>query len=353
MGDKRFYSLDAMRGIAAFAVVISHIDTVMPPSILHYSYLSVDFFFMLSGFVLARAYVSKLKSSMSVGRFMEVRLIRLYPMFVVGGLLGLMQIAGQIATHSPRAPGGMDALIGIATNALILPDFRSAYMLFPVNVPGWTLFFELVANAIFAMALFRMRSSLLSFICVATGALSFWGLIHNGNGDVGWSWPTIGFGVLRVGYAFPLGILLARAFGRTTKHYTSFALLPVGGLAVLLAIDLPDRFDWIYDTAALFIVLPAILWFGARFALPKPLEKFAAILGDVSYPMFAIHFPLLRIAFYVLARRLQLPGVFTAMIFVASCFWLSWLLFHYFDVPVRRWLSARSKLRPAAMPVTP
>ena len=352
MDDKRFYSLDAMRGIAALTVVISHIGSVMSPSILHYSYLGVDFFFMLSGFVLTRAYAPKLNSAMSVGRFMELRLIRLYPMFAVGGLLGLVQIAGQIATHSPSAPSGMDALVGIATNALILPDFRSAYMLFPVNIPGWTLFFELVANALFAVALFRMRSSLLSFICVVTGALSFWGLVHNGNGDVGWSWPTIGFGVLRVGYAFPLGILLARAFGRTAKHRTWLALLPVAGLAVLFAIALPDRFDWIYNAAALFAVLPAILWFGANFALPKRLDKFGAILGDVSYPMFALHFPLLRILFYILDRRLHLPGVITAMVFVAGCFWLSWLLFHHVDVPVRRWLSARSQLRSAVIPAT-
>ena len=350
MDDKRFYSLDAMRGIAALAVVISHIGTVMPPSILHYSYLSVDFFFMLSGFVLTRAYERKLKSSLSGWRFMEARLIRLYPMFAIGGVLGLIQMAGQIAAHTPRAPGAMDALVGIAANALILPDFRSAYVLFPVNVPGWTLFFELVANALFAMALFRMRSSLLSFICIAAGALSLWSLLHNGNGDVGWNWPTIGFGALRVGYAFPLGILLARAFGATAKHRTSFAFLPVGGLAVLFAIDLPDRFDWIYNAAALFTVLPAILWSGARLALPKRLEKFGAILGDVSYPMFAVHFPLLHIAFYVLARRLHLPGTAVAVIFVAGCFLLSWLLCHYLDVPVRRWLGARSGPRPTIMP---
>jgi peptidoglycan/LPS O-acetylase OafA/YrhL len=350
--DKRFYSLDAMRGIAALTVVISHIGTVMPPSILHYSYLGVDFFFMLSGFVLTRAYASKLKSSMSGWRFMEARLIRLYPMFALGGLLGLLQIAGQLAAHSPNAPNGVDAIAGIATNALILPDFRSAYMLFPVNAPGWTLFFELVVNALFAAALFRMRSAWLIVFCACAGALSLWSLVQNGNGDTGWSWPTIGFGVIRVGFAFPLGILLARIFGSSAKRQTLFSLLPIAGLAILFVIDLPTGFDWIYNAAAIFIVLPAILWFGATLALPKSLEKFGAILGDASYPLFAVHFPLMRIIFHVFVRRLDWPGTIVAVVFVAGSFLFSWFLFHYLDVPVRRWLSARSQPRPTAVPAT-
>jgi peptidoglycan/LPS O-acetylase OafA/YrhL len=305
---------------------------------------------MLSGFVLTRAYAAKLESSMSGWRFMEARLIRLYPMFAVGGLLGLLQIGGQMAAHTPHALSGGDAIIGVAMNALILPDFRSAYMLFPVNAPGWTLFFELVVNALFAVALFRMRSAWLIVLCAGAGALSLWGLVLNGNGDVGWSWPTIGLGVIRVGFAFPLGMLLARGFGSTVKRQTLISLLPIAALAILFVIDLPAGLDWIYNAAAIFVVLPAILWLGARFALPKSLEKFGAVMGDASYPLFAVHFPLLRIAFHVFIRRLHLPDAMVAVGFVAGSFLLSWLLFHYLDVPVRRWLSARSRPQPAAMP---
>lgn len=351
MSDKRFYSLDAMRGIAALVVVMLHVGEVMHIRSVPYAYLAVDFFFMLSGFVLTRAYAPKLKSSMSTGRFMETRLIRLYPMFGLGIVLGAIHIGGQIAIHSPNAPSVPHAAIGLALNALVLPDITSATTLFPFDGPGWSLFLELVINAIFALALFKMRSSILAAIAAAAGALYMWG--PTGYGDIGWSWQTLSFGLLRVCFAFPLGVLAARAFGSRVRHRTHLALLPIGAMVMLLAIDVPERFAWIHGVFASFLFMPAILWFGAVWTLPKSLERIGAALGDASYPLFAIHFPLLRIFYWVFVEKLHLPAGLMAGIFVPACVLLSWLLFHQLDMPARRWLQARTKPVPAVMPVPP
>ena len=265
---------------------------------------------------------------------MEVRIIRLYPMFAIGGVLGLIQMAGQIAAHTPRAPGGNGCARGYRDECSHPAGLPFGLRAVSGQCPGMDPVLRTGRQCLIRDGAFPHAVVLLAvYLHSLAGALSLWSLVHNGNGDVGWNWPTIGFGALRVGYAFPLGILLARAFGATARHRTSFALLPVGGLAVLFAIDLPDRFDWIYNAAALFAVLPAILWFGARFALPKRLEKFGAVLG-MSPIRCSRSTSLCCASFYVLARRLYLPGTIVAMIFVAGCFWLSWFLFHHVDVPV-------------------
>jgi peptidoglycan/LPS O-acetylase OafA/YrhL len=353
MGDKRFYSLDAMRGIAALVVVMLHVGEVMHLRSFPYAYLAVDFFFMLSGFVLTRAYEPKLKSAMSAGRFVETRLIRLYPMFGLGIFLGAIQIGGQIALHSPHAPSASHAALGLAMNALVLPDMTSATTLFTFDGPGWTLFLELVINTLFAVALFKMRSPVLALIGAVAAALYMWGIFPGGYGDIGWNWQTIGFGLLRVSFAFPLGVLTARAYGSTVKRRTPFALLPIGAMTLLLAIDVPVRFAWSYGLVTSFLLMPAILWSGAVLSLPKRLEKIGAALGDASYPLFAIHYPLLRIFFWLFVEKLHLPPAPMAAIFVPACVWLSWFLFHQLDVPVRHWLKARTRPVPAIMPVTP
>jgi peptidoglycan/LPS O-acetylase OafA/YrhL len=168
----RFHTLDAMRGIAAIAVVIFHVGTVMGLQVCKSGYLAVDFFFVLSGFVLARAYEMTLKSELSFWRFIAMRLIRLYPLLALGVLFGAITVVGQIAEHSPTALNSAAASAAFVFNALMLPAVTSPG-LFPFDGPAWSLFFELVINAIFAAILYRTNSSLIAIFCVASGALYF------------------------------------------------------------------------------------------------------------------------------------------------------------------------------------
>ena len=350
MKDQRFHSLDAMRGIAAIAVVILHIGDVMHLQTVHYAYLAVDFFFVLSGFVLARAYESRLRSSLSSLRFLEMRVIRLYPLFALGIIFGAINVTGQIAAHSPTALSPAGAVGAFAMNALMLPAVNSRTSIFPLNGPAWSLFFEMVINAAFAFFLYRLKSLFLAILCAVVGALYLFGILRVGHADVGMYWSNIGLGLLRVGFSFPLGVLLARIYGETSKIPSSFSLVPIAMLAVMMAVVLPSRFDRFYDVIAIFVAMPVLLWLGAIYELPKRLEKIGALLGDISYPVYAIHFPLLQTMSFIFVRKLHLPGSLFAVAFVPGVIWLAWFLSHHFDVPVRRWLSARSKLRATAMP---
>jgi len=349
---RRYHALDAMRGIAALGVVIFHIGDQLHQRLFPHAYLAVDFFFMLSGFVLARAYEERLKTSLSAPRFVEMRLIRLYPLFALGVLLGTARVVSRVMDAAPHSMTAAGAFIAFFANMLMLPAWASPDVLFPFDVPAWSLFLEILINIAFAVVLYRLASRFLACFCLAAGALLFWAIFHQGYNDLGALWSTAGFGLLRVGFSFLLGILLAR-MRMAAKSNSPMALLPLIALALLLAAPWPAGFGAQIDAIAVFVAMPLLLWAGARTELPQSWQPVGAVLGDISYPLYAIHFPLLQIFFHVFFRTLHLPAVLAGVLFVAGVAWLSWYLAHRFDAPVRRWLSGRMRLRPAAMPVGP
>ena len=360
MSDKRSFTLDAMRGIAAFSVVAHHFDTVLPPEQVNNSllampnsYLGVDFFYMLSGFVLVRAYERKLKADLSPLRFMELRFLRLYPMFLLGILLGALNIAGRIAFQTPHALDPAHAVLAFALNALMLPDFLSSGTLYVLNMPAWTLLFEMLINLLFALALFRLRALYLAMFSLACASFYLWGHWRLDEGSIGMTWATALFGFARAGYAFPVGMMMGRAFSTRAAKPSRWSAALLLLLAWIFFLGPPLRFNFAFDVLSLFVALPAIIWTAAHFQPPPLLRRACEAMGDASYPLFVIHFPLLHIAYFVLVRGLHLPAWPTTIAFLPLGFLLALAIFHRVDVPVRRWLSARAKLRPTAMPVTP
>src|SRR4051812_23930437 len=86
----RFLTLDALRGVAALIVFIRHSGPQFGLSAVEYSasHMAVDLFFVLSGFVLANAYESKLvDGTLGVSRFMLLRYIRLFPLYLLAMVL--------------------------------------------------------------------------------------------------------------------------------------------------------------------------------------------------------------------------------------------------------------------------
>ena len=359
MSDKRSFTLDAMRGIAAFSVVSHHFNTVLPADeigrlglAMPNSYLGVDFFYMLSGFVLARAYERKLKGGLTAWRFMELRLVRLYPMFLLGILLGAANAFGRIAFATPHALGPVQAVVAFVLNALMLPDPGSGN-LYSLNMPAWTLLFEMLINFLFGLLLYRMRRALLAAFALACACFYLWGRAQWNEGSIGMTWPTALFGFARAGYAFPVGLILGRGFSTSVPKSSPLALVLLALLAWIFFLGPSVRFNFAFDVASLFLFLPAIIWAGAHFQAPPSLRRACEVMGDSSYPLFVIHYPLLHIAYFVFVRALGVPGWLTMFAFLPSAFLLALFIFHKVDVPVRRWLSAKSKLRPTALPVTP
>src|SRR6059058_2255738 len=152
--SKRHYkTLDGLRGVAAVTVVVFHIFETFSGGdhtrqIINHGYLAVDFFFVLSGFVIGYAYDDRW-GKMSLGEFFKRRLIRLHPMIIIGMLIGAVTFYFQDSSAFPmihHVPLGKLLLVMLIGCTLIPVgqslDIRGWGEMHPLDGPAWTLFFE-------------------------------------------------------------------------------------------------------------------------------------------------------------------------------------------------------------------
>lgn len=203
--------LDGMRGLAALAVLLRHVEFAAGLSkkgapLLPHAYLAVDFFYVLSGFVIALAYERKLMSSLPIGKFLLRRVIRLYPMAFVGACLGALSLGMHLLVSSDFSVG--QVLSASLSGFLVLPSDALMPLndqKFPANVPEWSLFFECLVNVAYAVIVRWLTTLRLLGICLlAAGALSI-SAVYTRDLDGGWSHSTFWLGFVRVGFGFFMG----------------------------------------------------------------------------------------------------------------------------------------------------
>ncbi|WP_271078663.1 acyltransferase family protein [Aurantiacibacter sp. MUD61] len=338
-----FHTLNGMRGIAAIAVAMMHFQWFLAglhPAIVS---LAVDFFFVLSGFVIAFAYEKRLQSGLRRRDFLLARFIRLYPMFLAGMLLGIL----AVTLYQP--PQDMTAFWGnVALNSFMLPypfEFPAVNDdLFPLNFPAWSLFFELVAYTLFACLMPRLGNRTL-LILIAAGFLALIVIgVTQGTLDRGvWrpSWPG---GLARVTFCFFAGVGLYRLWLRKP---TRFALHPAMMLAVLATPLLwrphPELDNaWLYELAVLTVWMPLMVWLGAGSHASGASQRACAFLGTISYPLYIVHAPLVLIAINFNNRQgdafFMANAPWAGFAFIGVLIALAWLLATFVDLPVRRFL---------------
>ena len=337
--SEQFLALAGLRGVAALIVVQWHGHEFLGGVLLRGGYLAVDFFFLLSGWVLAHAYDRRLEAGMSGPEFLRIRLIRLYPVYV---LAVLMMLGGWALGGHSIAPGPLLAF-------LFLPDFLARPIAWVVR-PSWSLAAELAANLPFGFA----HRGLTDRVLVAVTGLALASLVcwawSFGSLDVGnvlATWPGL---FARVFYSFPLGILLYRHRGVLAKWAPKWGAWPACLLLVLvLAIPAPLALQGLADTVVVAILLPIVLLFAAA-AAPRPATAMVATtLGAISYPLYLIHLPLfagLDAALQVIdGENIHTVSPLLGLPVVAVIIVLSWLIDRFYDQPIRRWLSARTRAK--------
>ncbi|MGB7656397.1 MAG: acyltransferase [Novosphingobium sp.] len=310
IASPRFHTLDALRGIAAIAVMVFHAGDNSPLP-MPGGYLAADLFFVLSGFVLAHGYEARLLDSMSLKTFVVARLRRIYPVFWLGALLGCVLLGGSITTM------------------LMIPSLTEGGLLFDSNWPLWSLLFELIANLVWAAALVQLSTRALGWlVAVLALGLSTATLTYT-IADMGAFWLTIAPGLVRTFYSFLLGVILFRLYRRgEVQPQTSlraWLLLPV--LALLLMLAPPSR--TLFDLLMLGLIIPAVVWLGAHWTLPAP--RFAAWLGGLSFPLYCLHAPFVA---FVHAPAAVMALFFAAMIALAT------MVDRLFDRPIQARLKA-------------
>ncbi len=340
-GSPTFDVLNGLRGVAAIAVAAMHFFYYTVP--LHPAIVApaVDFFFVLSGFVIAHAYGDQLASNLGVGRFMLARAIRLYPLY----LLGLIMGAAAMATYQWLPDSRFWSQLTFALFMLPGPlsfDHTNAD-LFPLNFPCWSLFFELVANLAYAVLARRLSDRVLGIII----AVGFFGLIAcglvTGSLDNGTVRPTFLGGLARVTFGFFAGVALYRLW----RARPSRVALPPLALFVLMLLPLSFKpgspLAWLYELVVVTIYLPAIVWFGAGARTSGGSLRLCTALGALSYPLYVIHAPVWTVVrawdgkqFNELLHGFAPWGGYTLIAGLGVfCWWLDKAV----DYPLRRRLS--------------
>ena len=297
MGQGRLGGLDLLRGIAALCVVGFHVHVAFPlvANPFANAYLAVDFFFMLSGFVLTRTYHQRFLSGLGAARFMVLRLRRLWPTIAMGAAVGLLC---RIDVYSPPQ---LTLFFGL--NLALIP-YLAGGPIFPLNGVIWSILFELAANFLHGKVLARLSQIELLVLALTMAAIMVVAVLKleafgAGSWDVG-SWKgNFAAGLPRVMLSYVIGSLLYLRFGDQARPGIPAWVAPLGLLAALIGRGLMDG-GWMLDMAFVLLVCPAVLMAGlASLDRAGRLERLA---GDLSFPLYAVHMPIL-----VLAAKVGLP----------------------------------------------
>ena len=281
-GTGRLGGLDTLRGIAALCIVAFHALMLVTQDFgIGKAYLAVDFFFVLSGYLMARTYEHRFAAGMGLRAFMRVRLARLYPFMLAGGLIGVLFLRQVMPDHWMQAA---------AFNLLLLPVLFG-HLAFPLNVASWSIFFELLANALHPLALARMRKGALIALLALLGAMLV-KLAMTRDIDVGGSPDTLLAAVPRVLFSYILGILLWRQWGDAPPvrlpAWATFAAMPAFFVGVWAAGVTGGWADLIF----VFVVSPVLLIGG----LSARGGRVGAAMGALSFPLYAVQMPVLELS---------------------------------------------------------
>ncbi|WP_230769167.1 acyltransferase family protein [Sphingomonas sp. Leaf4] len=339
----QYAALDALRGVAAFAVLLYHAQPWFGSGWwFAHGYVAVDFFFVLSGFVIAHAYGDRLVGSGTLPAFVRDRAIRLYPMIVAGAGIGI--VAYVVRLRANGLPIGTGEVAAMAAAIVPWPATWVAGDPWPVNPPIWSIFWELVVNLIFARTVrwWTIRN-LIIFTGVAFAVLAILGWQLGGFGPMGPARESWALGGLRTSAVFAAGVLSLHAHraGWLTRGGRRPWIIAALALSITILpqpwLD-PRWYDFVL-TAGVFplLVLAAA---GSRMNMPR-MTRFGA---ELSYPLYAMHAPLLLLFGGAWARVGLKGSAWTpigGLFVVGGCIAAAWAVYRWWDIPVRARLKAR------------
>ena len=351
--------LDGLRGVAAITVVWFHIFEAFATSHLdqriNHGYLAVDFFFVLSGFVIGYAYDDRW-GKMKTKDFIKRRVIRLHPMVVMGAIIGAVMFYWQGCPVWDVSKVTIGALF-MATfiNALLLPatpgtEIRGLGEMYPLNGPGWSLFFEYIGNILYALFIHKFSTRVLAVLVFLAGCGLALFAIGGPYGDIcaGFSLTGTEFtaGSLRLLFSFSAGLLLFRIF-KPVKVKGAFWICSLSIIALLSVPRLGGaEYLWmngVYDTVCFAVFFPFLVYLGASGkTTDKYTTRICKFLGDISYPLYMVHYPFIYLYYaWVKNGNLTFQESFPGALGVVIGIVLAYGCLKFYDIPVRKYLANR------------
>ena len=344
-----FDILDGLRGIAAFAVVIFHfMEFVVPDyrnNFIAHGYLAVDFFFCLSGFVIAYAYDGRLEK-IGMARFFVLRLIRLQPLVIIGSVIGLFAFLFDPLHNLYAGLGAVKTGVMFVASCLMIPYpvVPERYNnLFHLNPPTWSLFWEYIANIFYALVIFKLRNKVLWLLTfIAAGALCYTAYSYD-NLSAGWGADSYPGGAGRVFYSFLAGMLVYRSgwIIRSPLGFFSVGVL----LAVVFFVPYVNGTNRITEPLIVLFYFPLLVALGAGARLTPLFQRICKFSGEISYPLYMIHYPFLWIFYSYVETKKPAMSQMVAIVPIASILLvvLAYLIMVYLDIPIRMYLKNRLK----------
>ncbi len=336
----RFLMLDGMRGVAAFIVMQRHLDYLWNFKVFR-SYLAVDLFFILSGFVIAHAYEPSLKTGfLSRWTFLKIRFVRLYPAFLASLIVCIFVQITINGSNSGFANFKLTELINpfFLTAGLIPNGHYSTEYLFPINVPYWSLLFELLVNLIYAMSIRWLNDSKLAFIVIASAALlAFISFFNKGlNVGVIFTIPQLAFGFVRSMFGISCGVLLFRKRAVVPKGLALSSVVLAGLAFAIMLLLIPDfaQFNFIVDLFLVVLLLPLLVLLGS-WKVPKQSQAVLSVLGSASYPIYLFHIPLAGLISLLLGQGVYNHLPWSGLAYAAIIFTFAAIFEARFDAPLR------------------
>mgnify|MGYP002563990687 CR=1 FL=1 len=358
--------LDGLRGIAALLVIWYHIFEGFATSPIdqrfNHGYLAVDFFFILSGFVVGYAYDDRWKTTMNTKDFFKRRLIRLHPMVILGAVLGAITfcIQGCEKWDGTQVSISM-VMLALLLNLFLIPavpgsgsEVRGNGEMYPLNGPSWSLFFEYIGNILYALFIRRFSTKQLTVLVIlaAIGLASFAVCNLSGYGHLGVGWSLLDYnllgGFLRLLFAFSAGLLMSRIF-KPVKIRGAFWICSIV-LLILFHIPFvegsePILMNGVFEMFCIIFVFPALVWLGASGSTTdKTSTRICKFLGDISFPLYIIHYPFMYLFYAWLIKNEYFTLGETWEVAVCVCAWnvlLAYACLKLYDEPVRKWLSKK------------
>lgn len=329
---QRFAALDGLRAVAALGVLLYHVaDWSGRPGRFAHGYLAVDFFFCLSGFVLAHAFERR---EIGWPAYLWIRVVRIWPLLVLSTLVGAVLTARHSPPFWPNLARGL-----LLVPRLGHPAEWTFPTLFPFNPPAWSLCLEVIVSALW-FPLRRAPDLVVAAIVFCSGAVMAWVALGLNGVETGWDQATFWLGVVRATFSFGLGWLGWRYRALAPRPRL---VLPAIVLLAILVMPLAPGQPWngVYDFACVAVLFPLLVLTGAH----DPKGAAGALCrttGDVSYPLYALHWATwaAMLPLYPDGWKSLLPVWFPALAVVLAPV-VAWTAFRFYDAPVRRWLRPR------------
>ncbi|MWB95168.1 acyltransferase family protein [Flavobacterium sp. GA093] len=348
--NKQHYEiLDGLRGVAAVSVVVFHFMEFVYPNyadnFIAHSYLAVDFFFCLSGFVLAYAYDNRI-AEMGIATFFKLRLIRLQPLVVIGAILGLLTFVFDPFSDLYAKYGLWETVKMFFSSCFMIPYplVQERYFnLFHLNPPTWSLFWEYVANVFYAFLLYKLNNKILWILTLVAAVILCFVAFDANYVGVGWSGDSFFGGGARVFYSFLAGMLVYR-FNWIIKSRLGFVSLSVL-LVAAFVVPFIKEYNWFIDAFIVVVYFPFLVALGAGAELLPGFKKICKLSGDISYPLYMVHYPFLWV-FYSYIEKYKPDMTFMnicSVIGLVALLIFSYLMMQFVDVPIRKFLLNKMK----------